>query len=372
MLFHPGSRAVARKASIPESQPFMPSFFSPSRWLSLFAFGLLALVGCEKDEIRSYTVRRTEPETVEAKVRLLVAVFENGKQQWFFKLAGPVEEVTAHAKDFSSFVESARFTDKPDDPVEWKVPQGWEKGPPGEFRFASFFLGPKGKAPELTVFKFDRISSLVGNVERWCRQDLGRPALREAELVQYTKVIRAGEKAGVLIDLTGPGPRGGKAPPMGGGGPHAGMGRPKKLPLTYTPPAGWQETGPRSAMGIVVLTAFQVRDGDEKAEATVIALPGESGALLANVNRWRGQVGLNDVTQAQFDKDPPAKIRCAGENAPYHDFNGPRQRMLLVTVRHGGQMWYFKMLGSADVVGKNKSKFESFVQSVKFTGAADE
>ena len=46
--------------------------------------------------------------------------------------------------------------------------------------------------------------------------------------------------------------------------------------------------------------------------------------------------------------------------------------MLLTTVEHGGQMWYFKLLGSAEVVGKNKSKYESFVQSVKFTGAADE
>jgi hypothetical protein len=175
-----------------------------------------------------------------------------------------------------------------------------------------------------------------------------------------------------MIDLSGPGPRPGArpmgGPMMAGGGPRT----PKKLPLSYTVPAGWEETGPRSSMGITILTSFAIREGDQQAEVQVTPLARVGGGLLANVNRWRAQVGLPEVNQAQLDRDPPKAIKVAGANAPYYDINGPNRRMLLVTAEHGERTWYFKMIGSPALVGQNKSKFESFLQSVKFTGGADE
>jgi hypothetical protein len=38
-----------------------------------------------------------------------------------------------------------------------------------------------------------------------------------------------------------------------------------------------------------------VSDPDGKAEVTVSAFPGDTGGLLANLNRWRGQIGLEPV-----------------------------------------------------------------------------
>jgi hypothetical protein len=46
--------------------------------------------------------------------------------------------------------------------------------------------------------------------------------------------------------------------------------------------------------------------------------------------------------------------------------------MLLVVVKRNQQTWYFKLFGDLEVVGKNRQEFESFVQSVKFTGGGDE
>jgi hypothetical protein len=343
--------------------------------LSLLAGCLLLAAGCEKDEIRTYTVSHPPPEAYEEKVRLLAAILENGDEQWFFKLVGPVEEVGKHSKEFTDFITSLRFTDKEDNPVEWKAPAGWDKGPADEDkarnppRFATFYLGPRGKAPVLTVFKFGQRSPLLANVERWCRQDLGRKAPRsERELKPFVtplKNLKATPNA-TLVDMTGPGP-------SGRGGPHpGGIRMPGPLAITWKTPSGWKETGPRLKRGIIKLfNSFEIRDGDKQADVEVSEMI-VGGGLLLNVNRWRDQVGLPEITQVQLGKDPPQTIQVAGTAANYHDFTGPAGRMLIVTVPRKEKTWFFKLIGPADLVGANKKKFESFVQSVKFTGAADE
>ncbi len=356
----------------------MPTRFSPPRWLFLLAAGLLFMAGCEKDEIHSYTVPKPAPETFDAKVRLLAAIFEPGKEQWFFKLLGPADAVGKQEEAFKTFIGSVRFTGKEDSPATWKVPEGWkETGPRVSSRsgisvriFNAFAIGDDKKT-ELTVHRFDQQSDLLANVNRWCRNDLGLPPFQQGGLAGVTKTLRVGEQAATLVDLTGPGTRGGaKAPPMMAGP----VRRPGTKPIKYMVPQGWEETGPRSMMGITIVTSFQIQEAGQRAEVQVTPLPGMGmgGGVLNNVNRWRGQVGLPDINQAQLDRDPPKSIRVGNAEAPYYDFTGPSKRMLLVTAQHAGQTWYLKMIGSADLVGKNKSKFEAFVKSVQFTGAADE
>jgi hypothetical protein len=348
----------------------MPSL-SPVRCLALLAVGLVLVAGCERDQVRTYTVPKPPADTSEPKVRLLAAVLENGPEQWFFKLVGPIDVVGAHGKEFAAFVESVRFTGNAGQPVDWTVPAGWDRGPAGELRYATFYPAGKGKPPELTVFKFDRVSPLLANVARWCDRDLGRRPPREAELPQFTRPFKAGKHTGTLVDMTGPGPKKGAHPPMGAP-PVRTQDQP---PIKYVKPDGWTDTGARGGF-VPVLASFRVREGNQPPEVTVLPLGSMTGGLLDNVNRWRGQVRLEPITQAQLDKDPPRSVKVDELEGQYFDFLGPaglaQTRMLLVTVKRGEQTWYFKMLGPADVVARNKSKFESFVQSVKFTGAADE
>src|SRR5437773_8052386 len=61
-------------------------------------------------------------------------------------------------------------------------------------------------------------------------------------------------------------------------------------------PEGWQQL-PSDQMRIGNY-AVQGKNG-EKAQVTVIALPGSSGSELDNVNRWRGQVGLQPISAAE-------------------------------------------------------------------------
>ncbi|MGL4554447.1 MAG: hypothetical protein ACRC33_25065 [Gemmataceae bacterium] len=320
-----------------------------------------SLPGCgDYEPIRTETVPKPAAEPFEPKVRLLAAVFEHAGDQWFFKLVGPTADVSAHTEPFAKFVQSVRFTGKADDPVKWDVPAGWEAGPKKDIRFATFFLG-KDKVPELTVFKFDRVSPLLDNVTRWCKLDLGRPPLRERELKKVTQAVKAGDKDGTLIDLTGPGPK--------PADPHAGMpaGMPKKmpgpLPLEYVAPAGWQETGPRPGF-VPVLTAFTLDDGPPRTEATVVVMRGMTGDLLENVNRWRGQVGAKPLPA--LGGEPPA-VEVGGAKGLYFDLEGDR-RMLMVMAKRGDETWYFKLMGKSDVVGKNKAAFDEFLKSVKFNG----
>jgi hypothetical protein len=332
--------------------------------LLLLPLVLLPLAGCQNDEIRTYTVPRAAPEAGEHKVRLLGAIFEDGPNQWFFKLLGPTADIDKHASDFDHFVESLRFTGKPDDPVTWQAPPAWKKAPADGLRFATFYLGGPGQPPEVRVFKLDKVSTILDNVNRWCDNDLGRPHLTPGELEKVTKSIKAGPHTGVRVDLTGPG----KRPPMAA----AKRPGPKPLPLTYSVPTGWKETGPRTKTGILILTTFQVRDGGEQAEVQVTPIAGPGIGLLENVNRWRQQVGLGAIGQAELDRSPPEKVRIGGEQGQLVDLAGPANRQLVAWVRHGEKTWYFKMLGAKELVGKQRAAFDSFLQSVKFTGAADE
>lgn len=333
------------------------------------AFVALAFAGCERDEIRTYTVPKPPPPpVVTPKVRLLAGIFVHGKEQWFFKLGGPVEEVGKLAGEFEKFLLSLRFSDKGDAPIDWKLPVGWEweKSAQGGLRYATVFPAGKGKKPELTVSRFDRISPVLDNVNRWAKQDLGRPPLDEDDLAEFTKTIEAGPAKGLLVNLTGPGPKPGGHPPMMGGG-DATPRKPRPLPISYATPKGWVETGPRGGF-VPILTAFDV--GGKAAELQVTTLGAMTGDNLANVNRWRGQVGLPPVEKV----DPPAAVKVDGEPGQYFDLAGQeaKKRMLLVVVKRNQQTWYFKLFGDLQVVGKNRPEFESFVQSVKFTGGGDE
>ena len=68
--------------------------------------------------------------------------------------------------------------------------------------------------------------------------------------------------------------------------------------LTCDTPQGWT---PGSAGGMRKL-AFVVQDGERKVEITAIDLAASAGGLLPNVNRWRGQIQLGEITQEELDK----------------------------------------------------------------------
>lgn len=75
-------------------------------------------------------------------------------------------------------------------------------------------------------------------------------------------------------------------------------------PLEWKVPDGWRaeaNSGKASAM-VQRYATFHVGPADQAGELTVTPLGQQVGSLLANVNRWRGQIGLKPIAEAELTK----------------------------------------------------------------------
>lgn len=74
-------------------------------------------------------------------------------------------------------------------------------------------------------------------------------------------------------------------------------------PLTATSPGwvvpeGWRESADKSPMRLVT---FLAAGGAQDVTIAVTRFPGDVGGRLANINRWRGQMQLPPVTEAELE-----------------------------------------------------------------------
>jgi hypothetical protein len=336
--------------------------------------GLAALLlgGCQQDEIRSYKAPkpaeiRDETAADKPKTRLLAALIPHGSHTWFFKLSGPEHDVAAHKDEFDRLLLSVHLTDQKDQPISWTTPEAWEQLAGTEMRYAT--LRPKTKDNPLEISVTDlppSAASVLPNVNRW-RGQLSLPPISEADLPKFIKQLKIGQVTATLVDFSGVSKEGSKMPPFARRRPPApetGRVEASHSGVKYTRPDGWQESpGQRGGFR---LAGFRVTEGDKNAEITITPLSAASGSLLANVNRWRDQVGLPEISEDQLRREVQ-EIEVAGSRSPYVDLSG-KLRILGVIVAHGEQTWYFKMIGDADLVGKQKSTFETFLRSVRFDG----
>jgi hypothetical protein len=126
----------------------------------------------------------------------------------------------------------------------------------------------------------------------------------------------------------------------------------------------------------MTLAAFKAGDGSKSVSITISRFPGKTGGLAANIERWRGKVGLPSVSEEQMRKEL-LELPVAGVKTPYVDLVNPKKteadRILGVVAERGPVTWFFKMQGPPDLVGQYKAAFEEFVKSLKFgsTGAND-
>jgi hypothetical protein len=125
--------------------------------------------------------------------------------------------------------------------------------------------------------------------------------------------------------------------------------------VRWTAPRGWKDL-PGAGMRVATL---QPPASSGKAEATVTAFPGGVGGELANVNRWRGQIALPPLAEADL---PAARrsVRCPlGEIAVY-DFTGggaKPTRLVAGMISVRGTTWFFKLMGDAPAVAADKPAF---------------
>ena len=352
---------------------------------------LLISVACSKqEEITSYTVPKTDSgfgpvgsdsAMAPAKeVRMLAAILPDSPQNWFFKMTGSPEQVKAEFDPFVQFLKSVSLKDgKP----EWKLPENWSQEPGSSMRFAT--LKVKGSDPpvELSVIPLPASSNLdedlLSNINRW-RDQVGLGNITGTQLKDASDkpaldtelfTVKDGDQTMTVVSLKGkmsanPMGRAPFASGMRGGGglPAPGPVTPPTAaasPIKFETPAGWKP----GRSGGMRKAAFNIVEGDESGEVTVIDLSKENNPLLLNINRWRGQVGLKDITEADLPKNSE-QLKAGDLEATYVKLIGSKEAILGAIIYRGNLAWFVKYKGSTKLAEQEEARFKQFVQSIRF------
>jgi hypothetical protein len=308
--------------------------------------------------------------------RMLAAIIPHGQEAWFFKVTGPLDALGEKEEEFRAFIQSVHFADGT---PQWTVPEGWRQQAGSEMRYATLRMG-EGEPPlELTVSKlpWDEESGeqyKLANVNRW-RGQMQLAPLRLNQLADETEQLQLEGATATLVDLQGRlGETGMSRPPFAGQLPPTRPSRPEPeaaapVELKYDVPQGWAKA-PNDSFS---QAAFEVVEGDQKVRITVSPLAAAAGALLPNVNRWRGQVGLPPTAEEQL-KQESRPIEVGQSTGTYVELVGPesaaqRQTILGAIVPAGRQSWFFKLVGDSQLAAREKERFEAFLKSVQFSGA---
>jgi hypothetical protein len=133
--------------------------------------------------------------------------------------------------------------------------------------------------------------------------------------------------------------------------------------LKWTLPKGWSE---EKTGGMRYATLKASAPG--KLDISVVFLPGAAGGELANVNRWRGQIGLPGLDEAALAKARTPLKTKAGNVAAF-DFTSDGQvktRMVVgLLTTADGNSWFLKMVGDDAPVAKTKPEFMRFLEGLR-------
>lgn len=308
--------------------------------------------------------------------------------------------------------------------LTWKLPAGWEEVPAGEMRLASFRVkASDGQTADVGIFPLPGMAgSDLNNVNRW-RGQVGQGAVTEEELAKMAEAVPVSGTTAKLYEQAGENPGSGDKTRILAAilrregvawffkmtGPDALVSQQKAafvdwmkslafaaqpaLPHDHPPmqdtattapvaaaqgasgskpqwqvPNGWRE----AAAGQFLAAKFTVSgNANEEAAVNVSMSAGEGGGVAGNVNRWRRQVGLQEVPESELSSLVTA-IEASGIKASLVDMTGtdPRTgqktRLVGAIVPRQGQTWFYKLMGPESLVQGQKEAFQQFVQTARY------
>ena len=355
----------------------------------------LALTGCGRDEIKVYHIpKETPPPRADG-------------------------NMPAGHPDISAMPAKSGLT--------WKTPEGWSEVKPGEMRVASFSIkGNDGKQADVSVIPLPGLAGGdAANVNRW-RGQVGLPPVTAEELQKAAQSVEIGGQPAELHDVAATNASSGEPTRILGVIQHregtawffkmtgddqlvaqqkpafiellssfqfssteasAGL-PPSHPPIDGIPPASagpaissegkpnWQTPSDWKEIpgGQFLVAKFMIGGGGESgptAAVNVSTSAGDGGGLAANVNRWRKQLGLNEVSADELARTVKTIETSAGQ-ATIVEINGTDARsgqpasLVGAMMTQSGQTWFYKLMGDAKVVEGQKDSFTKFVQTVKY------
>lgn len=138
--------------------------------------------------------------------------------------------------------------------------------------------------------------------------------------------------------------------------------------LRWETPPGWVQAE-RTQMRPLNMAFGPNREG----ECYLSMMPGGSGTVLMNVNRWRKQMGQPDISEDDLEKLPKKSLMGIPGTFVVVDgaFTGvgaaeakPNYRMLGIVATIQDTGLFVKMVGPKELVEANTAAFDQFVSSL--------
>lgn len=307
--------------------------------------------GCEAEPAVTTITRPTRDRT-------LAVMVPQEDTAWFLKLSGPDAFVAPLEGDFTAIAESMTFRDGQ---PQFDLPEGWTREDGSGMRTAT--LRPSPTSPvEVTVIRLP--TGPVGadeyvhmNYDRWRRElslpiDRGGPWRKTAESRGELRTAAVAGVDATWFDIRGTLPPASFKRIFGGDGL-------RKL----TVPDGWTPQG-KDAFRLAIF------DAGEGVEVTVSTA---GGGLMANINRWRGQLGLEPLEAGQPPEDVRS-VRIDGREGMRLRIDGRQDErpssvvvgVALVPDGRSSRTYYVKMSGPREAVDARMDAFDAFLSSLQF------
>jgi hypothetical protein len=365
---------------------------------------MLVLTSCHRDETKVYHVDRDSTDT-----------------------AQPTQASTAETPPPQTAVPSVAPT-TPEAQLSYQVPAGWQKKPLSQMRVVSLTAsGPDGQTGDVSVIPLPVVGRDMDLINLW-RSQVKLPPTSDPNAVKQARPVSIGSNEGRLFKYVSEVPMIGQyrqqilvatlardnqtwffrivgpdelvnaqkknflaflksvsftesaadqtvgtAPDMAAPADTA-TAPPTpddNSPATWTVPPDWQPTPPAQFL----LAEYAISGpGDAKAKVNVAELKGEGGGLLANVNRWRDQIGLAPIDENELAKQAQP-LAAPGGKVSMVDFTGvdaetkKPTRLIGAMVEREGPSWFYKLMGDPPIVTKQKSAFVTFIQAAHYANA---
>jgi len=258
--------------------------------------------------------------------------------------------------------------------VHWELPPGWKEQKADRMRAASFqVVADDGRMAEVVVIPLPPANDIESQAVNFWRQEVGLEPANITDLEQQRQKVEVGPGSGNLYEFVSAAPKGGQkfnsrlvgvvspqndtlwfvkmrgddtlvteekpkflnflkslhftaAPAQLAQADRPVSTNTKKVPASadlpkWKVPANWQEKAP----GPMILAAYGVAGAGGQADVTISKLSGDAGGQGANINRWRGQLGLPPATEADLTQTVTT-IDIDGKKAYVVDIKGTNVR----------------------------------------------
>lgn len=132
--------------------------------------------------------------------------------------------------------------------------------------------------------------------------------------------------------------------------------------IAWNTPKSWKEKpGNSIRIGSFTLPAI----GEKKAELSIIVLAGSGGGIAPNINRWRGQIGLDNLSEKEIKNSLKSIEGKLGQYfSIYMENKSSNKAIMSAFILHKGKTIFIKATGHPEVIKVQKKTFISFTKGI--------